>query len=181
MLIRDKQQITICLIAVVTIGGFIIFRYLTLKNKIQAVEQTISAQRLTIAKGVSDREQLPLFEEQLKKLQSELEDYEANIPEKRDLGLFLSRIADLMNQYELREQIIESREEIKGENFSCIPLNIRCKGSLTQMFEFYQRLQGLDRLIRIEQVKFLNDGSFGGDVSMQTRAVIYYRAEVEQG
>jgi hypothetical protein len=49
------------------------------------------------------------------------------------------------------------------------------------MFEFYQRLQGLDRLIRIEQVKFLNDGSFGGDVSMQTRAVIYYRAEVEQG
>lgn len=181
MFIRDKQQITICIIAVVTIGGFVIFRYLPLKSKVKAIEETMSAQRLTIAKGVSDSEQLPLFEEQLEKLKNELEDYEANIPKQRDLGLFLSRIADLMNQHKLREQIIEPRQEIRGENLSCIPLNIKCKGSLAQIFEFYQNLQGLDRLIRIEQVKFLNDGNFNGDMSMQTKAVIYYRSEVEQG
>ena len=181
MFIRDKQQITICVVAVVIIGGFILLRYLPLKSEITAIEEQISAQRLTIAKGASDSEQLSLFEEQLKKLQSDLEDYERNIPEKRDLGLFLSRIADLMNENNLSEQIIEPREVIKGEKFCCIPLNIRCKGTLAQIFMFYQRLQGLDRLIRIEQVKLTNDSSFSGNVSMQTKAVIYYRAETEQG
>lgn len=181
MFIRDKQQITICVAAVVIIGGFILLRYLPLNSEIKKIDEQMSAQRLVIAKGASDGEQLPLFEEQLKKLQGELESYERNIPEKRDLGLFLSRIADLMNENNLSEQIIEPREEIRGEEFCCIPLDIKCKGTLAQMFKFYQRLQGMDRLIRIEQVKLTNDSSFSGNVNMQTKAVIYYHAETEQG
>jgi hypothetical protein len=39
-------------------------------------------------------------------------------------------------------------------------------------------LQTLDRLIRIEQIKLSNDGKYKGQVSMETKAVIYYRAKV---
>ena len=56
-----------------------------------------------------------------------------------------------------------------------------CKGSLKQIFEFYKALQGLDRLVRIEQVKLVNDNDFSGRVSMHTEAVIYYRAGATQG
>jgi hypothetical protein len=56
---------------------------------------------------------------------------------------------------------------------------MQCKGRLTQIFEFYKQLQKLDRLVRIEQVKLVNDSSFEGEVSMETKLVIYYWPTVD--
>ncbi len=165
----------------VTIGGFGLFRYLPLRRTMKAVKQTKAAQTLTIAKGTADNKQLSLLKEHLLKLQCELENYEANIPGQRDLGAFLHRIADLMNEHNLSEQVIEPRKEVKSEELNCIPVNMQCKGKLAQIFEFYRRLQRLDRLVRIEQVKLTNDSDFNGQVTMEARAVIYYRAKVGQG
>ncbi len=181
MLFRERQQLTICVVAGVIVGGFVLFRYLPLRRTMKALRQTKVAQTLTIAKGTADNKQLSLLEEQLRKLQRELENYEANIPGPRALGTFLHRIADLMNEHNLSEQVIESRKEVKSEELNCKPVNMQCKGKLARIFEFYRRLQGLDRLVRIEQVKLTNDSDYDGQVSMEARAVIYYRAKVGQG
>jgi len=181
MFFRKRQQLMIFVAAGVTIGGFGLFRGLPLRRRIKALRQTKAAQTLTIAKGTADGKQLPLLKEQLLELQRELESYEANIPERSDIGVFLQRIAVLMNEHNLRGQMIEPRKEIKAEKLNCIPVNMKCKGGLTQIFEFYRRLQGMDRLIRIEQVKLFNDSDFSGEVAMEAKAVIYYRPEVGQG
>ena len=181
MLFREKQQLTICVVAVAIIGGFVLFRYRPLSREKRTVEQDIFAQRLTIAKGAADGKQLPVLKQQLQKVQSELENYEANIPDQRSLGVFLRRIAALMNEHNLREQDIEPREEVKGDEFCCIPLSMRCKGELSQIFEFYKQLQELERLVRIKRVKLTNDKDFSGEASMETEAVIYYKAQVGQG
>ena len=181
MLFRERQQLMIFVAAGVTIGGFGLFRYLPLRRTMKALRQTKTAQSLTIARGTADGKELPLLKEQLLKLQRELENYEANIPRQRDLGAFLHRIADLMNEHNLSEQVIEPRKEVEAEELNCIPVNMQCKGKLTQIFEFYRRLQGLDRLVRIEQVKLTNDSDYNGQVSMEAMAVIYYRAKVGQG
>jgi len=181
MLFREKQQLMICVAAGVIVGGFVLFRYLPLRRRLEAARQTKAAQTMTIAKGIADSKQLPLLKEQLLEMQRELENYEANIPEQSDIGVFLQRIAGLMNEHNLRGQMIEPRKEIKTEKLNCIPVNMRCKGRLTQIFEFYRQLQGMDRLIRIEQVKLFNDSDFSGEVGMEAKAVIYYRAQVGQG
>lgn len=181
MFFRKRQQLMIFVAAGVTIGGFGLFRGLPLRRRIKALRQTKAAQTLTIAKGTADGKQLPLLKEQLLEMQRELESYEANIPERSDIGVFLQRIAGLMNEHNLRGQMIEPRKEIKAEKLNCIPVNMKCKGGLTQIFEFYRRLQGMDRLIRIEQVKLFNDSDFSGEVGMEAKAVIYYRAQVGQG
>jgi len=181
MLFRERQQITICVITGVIVGGFVLFRYLPLRSKMKAVRQIKSAQALTIAKGAADNKQLLLLNEQLSKLQSELENYEAKIPEQSDIGVFLHKIADLMNEHSLSEQMIEPHKEIKGEKLNCIPVKMQCKGKLDQIFEFFRHLQRLDRLVRIEQVKLSNDSDFNGQVAMESKAIIYYRPKVGQG
>lgn len=180
-LFREKQQLMICVAIGVIVGGFVLFRYLPLRRRMNAARQIKAAQTLTIAKHAADSKQLPLLKEQLLELQRELENYEANIPERSDIGVFLQRIAGLMNEHNLRGQVIEPRKEIKNEKLNCIPVSMKCKGRLTQIFEFYRRLQGMDRLIRIEQVKLFNDSDFRGEVDMEAKAVIYYRPEVGQG
>ena len=181
MLFRKRQQLMIFVAAGVIIGGFGLFRYLPLRRRMKAARQTKAAQALTIAKGTADGKQLPLLKEQLLELQRELENYEANIPERSDIGVFLQKIAGLMNEHNLRGQVIEPRKEIRAEKLNCIPVRMKCKGRLTQIFEFYRQLQGMDRLIRIEQVKLFNDSDFSGEVDMEAKAVIYYSAQVGQG
>jgi len=181
ILLRERQQILICIIAAVMVVGFVLFRYLPLQKKRKALEHTKSAQMLAIATASNQRAQLPILKEQLLKLQTIAGNYQEKVPKQIDLGAFLHKIADLMNQQNLSEQMVQPGEEIEAGQLSCIPVNMQCKGKLPQIFEFYKQLQALDRLVRIEQVKLNNEKDFNGDVNMQTKAVIYYRPDSDRG
>jgi Tfp pilus assembly protein PilO len=178
---RERKQVVICLIAIVSVGGFVLFRFLPMYKTFKAVEQLKTAQRLIIAKGISDSEQLPLFMDQLIKFKAGIGDYENSIPQQKTLGLFVHQMADLMNQHQLEEQEIAPGAETEAEGLNCIPVSIQCKGQLEQIFTFFRELQALDRLIRIQQVKLLNDQNFRGQVSLETDVVIYYKAAVVPG
>jgi type IV pilus assembly protein PilO len=181
MLFREKQQLTIFIVAAVFVGGFVLFRYLPLRGRMQAIQQIKSAQAHAIAKGNADNMKLSQLNEQFSKLQHEIEKYEAQIPNSSDIGIFLHKIADLMNKHNLSEQMIEPYKEIEAENLNCIPVKMQCKGKLFQIYEFFRELQGLDRLVRIEKVKLSNDNDFKGQIGMEARAIIYYRTRVGQG
>lgn len=181
MLFREKQQIVICVAAGVMVGGFVLFRYLPLRKRIKGVEQTRAAQMLVISKASAESAQLPALKEQLLKLEKVFGNYEANIPAQRDLGVFLQRIAGLMSKHNLGDQLVQPGKEIEAEGLHCIPITMRCKGRLKQIFEFFSSLQVLDRVVRIEQVKLENDSDFSGEVSMETEMIVYYRSEADQG
>lgn len=177
MLFRERQQFTIFIITAVLVGGFVLFSYLPLRGRMQAVRQIKSSQAHTIAKGDLDNTKLHQIKEQFSKLQGEIENYEARIPKSSDIGLFLHKIAELMNKHSLSEQVIEPYSEIKTDNLNCIPVRMQCKGKLFQIFEFFRELQGLDRLVRIEHVRLSNDNDFKGRIGMESRAIIYYMAK----
>ncbi len=162
-------------------AGFVLFRYLPLRKKMKAVEKTRASQALVITKDMAKNEKLPALREEFEQLQSEVSNYERQIPADRELGTFLHKIADLMNGHNLKGQFIEPGEEIEGEELNYIPVNMKCKGRLKQIFEFYKSLQSLERLVRIEEVKLLNENNFSGEVNMQTQAVVYYRPQSIEG
>jgi Tfp pilus assembly protein PilO len=159
----------------------VLFRCLPLRQRIRAVEQTKTAQILAISKASMEKAQLPVLKEQLLKLQQTAGDYKANIPVQTDLGVFLQQMADLMIENGLREQVIAPGKEIAVKALKCIPVDVQCKGRLAQVFEFFKRIQDLDRLVRIEQIKLVNDSDFSGEVDMKTKVVIYYRPQAKQG
>jgi len=181
MLFREKQQVMICVIAGVIVCVFVLFWYLPLRHRMKSLEQVKATQTLAVARHNTDGERLPMLREQVQQLSSKLGNYEAKIPQQGALGPFVRRIADLMNEHNLKEQVITPGGEIETDRFNCTPVRMQCKGKLEQVFKFYQRLQALDRQVRIEQVKLSNDSGYNGEVSMETRAVIYYRARVGQG
>ena len=181
MLFRERKQIAICVAAGAIVAAFVLFCYLPLRQRIKAVEQAKTAQRLAISKASMGKAQMPVLREQLLKLQQTVGNYQASIPAQTDLGVFLQQMADLMSKYNLREQEIAPGKEIVAKKLSCIPVDVQCKGKLAQVFEYYKGMQRLDRLVRIEQIKLVNDSDFSGEVSMQAKVVIYYRPKSGQG
>ena len=58
-----------------------------------------------------------------------------------------------------------------------IPLTLECKGSLEQIFAFFQSLENMDRLIRIEEVTLENDTDFNAVVKLKAKANVYYQPD----
>ncbi len=181
MLFQERKQIAICIAAGTIVAAFVLFRYLPLRKRIKAVERERTAQALAINQASMERVQMQLLKEQLLKLQTIVGNYKANIPEQNDFGVFLQQIADLMGKNNLREQVIAPGKEVAVKGLNCIPVDMQCKGTLAQVFEFQKQMQRLDRLVRIENIKLTNDSDFAGDVSMQAQVVIYYRPKSQRG
>lgn len=181
MQIGERKQIVIFVTAAALVIGFVLFRYLPLRRQMKAAKKMHSAQMLSVSKAEAESQSIPALEEQLRQMRGEVGNYDARIPSERSLGEFLQRIADLMNRHELREQLIQPGVEMAEDGLYCIPVNMQCKGSLGQIFDFYKSLQQIDRMVRIERVTLVNDSDFGGEVSMQTSGVIYYRGGGAQG
>ena len=163
------------------VGSFVLLRYLPMQKKIKIVRQAIDTQKSVISRAENEKAQMPAIKEQLLSLQKTMQKYQINVPAGRDWGVFLQKIAELMNKCNLKEQQIQPGDEIRADGLNCIPVSIQCKGRLKQIFEFYRELQSLERVVRIEKVELVNNNEFTGEISMQTRADIYYRAEPKKG
>ncbi len=177
-MVLEKKQILILIAAAAGFGAFIMFRYIPVSRQLDEIDAIREEQNLSIAKGISDKEQIRLFEEHLQKLRDKLENYENNVPINKDLGSFLKEIAALMENNNIKDQAIQPLEEVKAEKLNCIPVSMEGTGTLSEIYEFYKNLQELDRKIRIKQVKLENGNDFDGKVKMKTEIVIYYRSQV---
>jgi Tfp pilus assembly protein PilO len=181
MVFRERRQILIAVVAGVIVGGFVLLCYLPFCKKMKALEQDEAAHRVVLTRALAQSERLPVMRQQLEELKNSVGDYESKVPGHRDLGMFLQEIASLMNRHELKGQLVQPGKEVAAETLSCIPVSMQCKGRLEQIFKFFDSLEALDRLVRVERIKLTNDKDFRGEVSMRTEAVIYYRPEAGQG
>ena len=86
-----------------------------------------------------------------------------------------------MEEHHLTEEVVTPGGQIASEELYCIPVEIQCKGSLSDIFGFFKGLQSLERQVRIEQVKLINDTNFSGEVTLDTRSVIYFRDPGSEG
>jgi len=179
--IFEKQQLLICGTALAILGGFVFFGYMPLQEKLLQVRQVKSDNELLISSALEHKNQLSARKVELENIKNSIFNYDLNIPPKRELGVFLQRISELINKHELGQQVVLPGVETVSGDLRCIPIKIQCKGSLPRIFDFYTSLQGLDRMVRIENVKLVNSKDYSGQVSMQTTAVIYYKPESSKG
>lgn len=175
MFFRAKRQIIILGAAGLLLLGFVFIIHLPLREKMKTVESKIALMKLVVEEAKNQKKELPVLRKQLEQLQAATLEYEQKLPEQRELGSFLQKIAGLMNKHNLKNQFIEPDKEIETEELNCAPVSMKCTGTLAQIFEFYKSLQRLDRLIRIQSVSLDKKNNIDGEVNMDTKAVIYYQ------
>ena len=173
-ILKQKKQMTIFAIIALMAFTFFMFGYLPLRKKLSNVKQTLSKQKLAVMKAQIEKQHIPQVQILLSDLQGRISDFDSKIPDNRDLGNFLQQATKLMNDYGLKEQQIQPDAEIKAAAVSCIPIDMQCKGTLQQLFGFYDALRNSDRLIRIKKVGLNNDDGYSGNLTMKAKAVIYY-------
>ncbi len=177
----EKKQLWITVAGIVLVCGFVFGRYMPLRKQYNQIQREKMAKlgELNLLSGQSH--QISPLRQQIADLSEKVGDFDAKIPVERKLGEFLEALTVLMEDHQLTEQQIEPGDVVQLETLRCIPIQMACEGTLQQLFGFYQSLQKLDRLMRIEQVNLTEAGDFSGRVQMKTQAVIYYRGDKDNG
>lgn len=176
----QRQQMWVYVVGVLFLADFVFYGYLPSHRRLQSLEQAKAQQERLIQTTESQERALPALEQGLRTLEKTVLRYDDNVPAERALGLFLGQIADIMTAHSLTDQVVEPGREARADELSCIPVRMDCKGSLNGIFGFFNDLQSLGRLIRIERVTLKNDADYTGRVTMQTEAMIFYRSEKQQ-
>ncbi len=168
-----RQQMWLYIIAGLFICDFVACGYLPSRQRLTVLGRAGAQQRKTIATAAAQSMELPGLEQRVRDMRKAAESFEVRVPADRALGTFLQQIAAIMRDCGLGEQVVLPGKESKTEDLNCIPLHLACKGTLTDVFRFFAKLQSLDRLVRIEKVALDNDAGLTGQVSLQVEAAIF--------
>ncbi len=168
-----KQQMWVYIIAGLFVCDFVACGYIPSRQRLLTLERVWAQQRKTIATAAAQSAELPGLERRLRDMKQVVEDFDRRVPADRASGTFLQQIVGIMTDCRLAEQVVLPGKEVKTEELNCVPIHVACKGTLTDIFRFFTRLQSLDRLVRVEKVALDNDTDLAGQISMQVEAVIF--------
>jgi len=178
-MICSRKQLMIIVIAVTMIVLFFGAFYIPLSRKLASIRQQQRRYLVEAAQLSADATNLPALSDQLAALRNKVGDFSAKIPRGRQLGEFMQSVANIMNELNLRNQLVQPGQIVKSKQISSIPVDIKCEGSLGQVFRLVRSLESLERTIRIENLELTNDRTFGGTVGLHARVYIYYKDDSE--
>jgi Tfp pilus assembly protein PilO len=168
------------LIAGLFLCDFVLCGYLPSQQRLVSLRQARAQQKSLIGMAAAQSAELPGLERRLRGMEKAVEGFDRRVPADRALGAFLLQITGIMADCRLREQLVLPRDGVKTEHLHCIPVHVACKGTLADMFQFFARVQSLERLVRIEKVVLENDTDLTGQVSLQMEAVIFEQSGKQQ-
>ncbi len=177
----ERKQIQIIGIAAAIIVGFAVLRFYPLARRMTDIRQVRAAQDIAVGQVREYSIGIPVLRKQVGELRVSLTDYARRIPPGRQFADLWRRIADVMNEHNLQDQIVQPGSETTGPTVGCIPITIQCSGTLEQVFEFLKSLSDFERVIRIDKLQLLNDAEFSGRIKLIADAKVYYQAAVEPG
>ncbi|MHC5142357.1 MAG: type 4a pilus biogenesis protein PilO [Planctomycetota bacterium] len=173
----DKQQLIIVGFSAVMLCGFGVFQYIPVIRENRALQDEMAEQDQLSQVICAQSALLPELKQQEKKLQEALIPFTRKVPQTRQFAQLWQQIADVMNACKLTDQLVQPGEELKSDRLCSIPLKLECRGSLEQLFAFFQAMEEMDRLVRFEEVQFENDSDFSAVVKLNAKANVYYQSD----
>lgn len=175
MRVFERQQALILLAGGVIFVGFGLFRVIPILRHKQVLAKEMDQYIQSLEKMNTQSLKLPELKREKVQLEAQLPAFCEKIPEGRQFAQLWKQIADVMNECQLRDQLVQPGAEVKSGDLRCIPLKIECTGTLDQIFVFFQSLEAMDRLVCIESVQLENDSDFQARLKLNAAARVYYR------
>ncbi len=168
-----RQQRWVYVIAALFVCDFIFCGYLPSRQRLTALQRAQAQQHKVLEMAAAQSAELAGLERRVHDMERTVENFDFRVPAARTLGAFLQQIAGTMEDCHLADQVVLPGKELRTGNLNCIPIHVACKGTLTNMFQFFTKLQSSNRLVRIEKAALENDTDLTGQLGMQIEAIIF--------
>ena len=181
MHIKEKKQALLILAAVGMVAFFWLLVFMPQRRELRSLSEKREAAAAKREDALAKSGELGGLFAKRAKLEGEIGDFEKRVPGSSEFGGFIQEMTNLMNEHGLSNQSIQPGNLIKEKEFSCIPVEMHCRGGLKEMFLFFDGIEKLSRLVRIGEFRLKSDEEFSGEVTLEAKAYIYFGAGGEQG
>lgn len=163
------------LLSVLILALFFFVYYKPKKNEINYLKTERTNVEEDVRKSRAKKRQLDKIEAELEKMNKILEDLEAIIPEKREIGSILRRIQQLALNSQLTITRFAPQARISREFYSEWPIIIELKGTYPNLKTFFERLSNFSRLFTVENfsIQSLPSQSESSTISASCTAKTY--------
>ena len=175
----SRKQVAIIATGAAMTATFFAVLYMPMAGRLSALRQEQRQYGMEAVQVSTNASHMPALSDQLVAMQLRVGDFSARIPSGRQLGEFMQSVANMMNGLGLRNQFLQPGQPLKSRTVRCIPVDIKCEGSLEQVFRLVRSLEDIDRKLRFENVELTADRNFSGLVSLHSRVYIYYKDDSE--
>lgn len=170
-----RQQVWVCVIAGLFLSDFILCGYLPSHQRLTSLLQAREHQRTMIGMAAAQEAELPNLRARLRDTEAIVARFDACVPADKALAAFLQRITAVMAEHTLTDPVVLPGKELETGDLGCIPIEMTCEGTLTNLFCFFNTIRTLDRMVRIENVALENDEELSGKLTMRAQAHIFYQ------
>ena len=132
-----------------------------------------------VSKANAERLKLPNLKKQMNFYAKKAADEYPRVPVQKEVGQFIQSVSLSMKQHQIQRQMILPKPEIIAGSLKGIPVMIQGYGHLEQFYGLLKDIDALDRIVRMQKIRFDNDEYLKGRVYMEAIFVIYYQPQRE--
>lgn len=165
------------LLASVALG---VHQYYPVYLQRKALKQILQKHSAKLDEIQAYSERLPILHQQVRELEPRAAEFARRFPEQREFSRLWRQIAEMMNRHHLSDQLVRPGTVFCNDSICYIPLEIQCRGTFEELFQFFRSLEQYDRLIRFEEVHLSNDETFTGQLTLKAQACVFYQSEEPQ-
>lgn len=99
---------------------------------------------------------LPKFEEEVARLDVELNKALAELPDQKEIPALLEKIADKAKASGLDVKLFKPRAEQKKDFYAEVPVEIEVGGSYHQIASFFDEVGHLERIVNIDEISMID-------------------------
>lgn len=152
---KDNYLMIGLLLAMVLAAGLIV--YLPQNRKLNHLQAQITSQQLALQSESEKAAVVPQIQRQVQELKSRYRNFDRRLPKQKELGEFLKQISEKLTDEQLSSQLIEPGKPTREELFHTLPIIMKFKGSFPAMAMFLKRIEGMERVTRVQKMSIIND------------------------
>ena len=180
-MVQSKTQLSIYIVGAMLVADFFLFGYWPSRQRLEALQQTQAKQQSLSTLSKIHQRQLPAVKAYLTQCEQTLAHCRNRIPVQRELGSFLQEVSAFMDRNHLADHEIRPGEEYVAQGLMAVPVTVRCRGDLKDLYAFYRQFASIERLVQIEKVRFTRAQDPRRGVQVDARMVIFYRPGTSEG
>lgn len=138
------------ILAVVVLAFFFFIYYKPKSNETKYLKSERINVEEDVRKSQAKKRQVDKIEEELNAMNKTLEELEAIIPQKKEIGIILKKIQQLALNSQLNITRFAPQGQISHEFYSEWPIIIEFTGSYHNLRAFFERLSNFSRIFTIE-------------------------------
>jgi len=140
-----------------TVAMAVLLVYRPQSNRLDQIRAQIVSQERSLKTDSELASVVPTMLQQVEAMKRRYKDFDRRLPERQELGGFLREISSHVADENLSGQLIEPGSPDKNELFHTLPIIMRFKGSYLSVASFLKRLEGMERLTRVEKLQLTRD------------------------